>query len=59
MGPLANGYGATGKFQQTARRTTMNGKCWLTVSGAVSEGMNMKQFTPCYLPTLGWTRESL
>lgn len=29
------------------------------MKGGISEGMSMKQFTPCYLPALGWTIESL
>ena len=36
----------------------MDEKCWLR-KGRLSEGMNIEQFTPCYLPPLGWTTESL
>lgn len=36
----------------------MDGKYWLVKRG-ISEGMNMEQFTPCYLPALGLTTESL
>lgn len=31
---------------------------WLS-QGELSDSVNMKQFAPCYLPALGWTRESL
>lgn len=48
MGQLANEYGATGKFQQTSRGTTVDGMCRLSVSGGAS----------CYLVTLGWMIDS-